>query len=107
METIRIRAIIFQDAGFWCAQCLEHDIAVQAHTKDALAAELFTALAAYAETAIEDGRKPFDGIPAAPRQFFEKFEKSREWNRRGPSQQPEAVQIVPTLRLFEPNLASR
>jgi hypothetical protein len=105
MHTIRIRALIFRENGFWIAQCLEHDIAVQSHSQNELVSELAASLASYAEMAIDEGREPFSDIPPAPARFEDMFKHAREWSGDGGIKvldQHEAPRIVPTLRVFQP-----
>jgi hypothetical protein len=106
MPTIRIRALVFQERDFWIAQCLEHDIAVQSHSKDDLVVELGDVLVAYVQLAIDEGKVPLADIPQAPRQFFEMFARSDEWKQEpGIKTLDDAPQIVPTLRVFHPQHA--
>lgn len=80
MKTIRVRAVLFQEAGWWCAQCLEHDIATQARTLTELKAELGKALAIHAELAVERGQEPFAFLPKAPDRYFQMYEAFEKTN---------------------------
>jgi len=108
MRTIPIRALIFKDSGRWYAQCLEFDICVQAASRFELIPELADLLLTYVESARQDGRRPFEGVPKAPQQFFDMYEEhSIEW---GDSDIPiieadDSPKIVPTLRIFQAELA--
>lgn len=80
MNTIPIRAVLFEEAGVWCAQCLEHDIAAEADTFQSLKLELEYVLSVQAERSLEKGELPFASIPPAPAKFFrlyEQFERER------------------------------
>jgi hypothetical protein len=77
VRTIRVRVVVFKDAGLLCAQCLEYDIAVQAKTIDELQRNLDDALMSQLDISAELGREPFEGVPPAPPQFFNIFESAR------------------------------
>lgn len=61
--------------SWWVAQCLEHDIVAQARQiRDALH-EISRMLVGRLVVADQLGVDPFDGIPAAPREMWDEFEK--------------------------------
>jgi hypothetical protein len=74
MRTISIRVVLFEDAAWWCAQCLEHDIAAQARTLPELREELERVLTAHALLDLESGNEPFAKLPCAPQRFFDMYE---------------------------------
>lgn len=74
---LEIRAILFQEIGWWVAQCLEYDIAVQARTKEALLHELERILIGYILVGQKKGRLPFQGMPPAPRRYWEMYEQAK------------------------------
>jgi hypothetical protein len=74
MKKIGIRAVLFQQEGNWCAQCLEHDIAAEAPTLESLKAELEQVLAIQAELSLERGQVPYSTIPSAPAKYFAMYE---------------------------------
>lgn len=74
MEDVRIRAILFEEAGAWCAQCLEYDIAAQARTEPELRKELASVLTTHFLASAKFGQEPFLGLPKAPARFFEMYE---------------------------------
>lgn len=63
--------VAYEEEGFWIAQCLEHDICVQAPTREALRHRL--GLTIEANIAINEhlGRIGLDGIPPAPAKFWD------------------------------------
>ena len=104
MDQIQIRAVIFKDSDFWCAQCLEHDVAVQASSVDALVDELGDTLVSYVELALNEGRVPLSDIPKAPSRYFEMFERAHELHQTSNpkiSQVDAAPKIVPEIRVLE------
>lgn len=74
MKTIHIRAVLFQEAGWWCGQCLEHDIATQARSFDELKSELLHAISIHAELAVERGQEPLAALPTAPERYFQMYD---------------------------------
>jgi hypothetical protein len=74
MKNLRIRAILFEEAGAWCAQCLEYDIAAQARTQPELREELVGVLTTHMLASAAFGQEPFAGLPAAPAKFFAMYE---------------------------------
>lgn len=102
MKQIQIRAVMFQDSSFWCAQCLEHDVAVQARSVDELVTALADTLAAYVELATSEGREPFADLPPAPAEFEDMFRRAHEFRA-----QPklididDAPKVVPEIRVLE------
>jgi hypothetical protein len=74
MKIIVIRAVLFQEAGWWCGQCLEHDIATQARTFEGLKAELLRTLSIHADLAIERGQEPLAVLPKAPERYFQMYD---------------------------------
>jgi predicted RNase H-like HicB family nuclease len=80
MRTFRIRAVFFQEAGWWCAQCLEYDIATQARSLDGVKAELERALSIHVELAVERGQEPFAVLPRAPERYFQMYKAFEQSN---------------------------
>lgn len=64
-----VRVLIFNEEGSWVAQCLEHDVCVQAESLDALQRRFQDAMI------LEDD---VESIEAAPPEFFAKWEAARE-----------------------------
>lgn len=103
MDTIQIRAVIFKEASFWCAQCLERDIAVQGRSLEELIPELGSTLAAYVELAINEHRVPFADMKPAPGRFFKMFEMAHELvpSPHTVIEVDDAPTVVPELRVLE------
>ena len=70
---------MFEEAGLWVAQCLEHDIAAQAEDIDTLNARLNATLKAEFLESMKRHGEPFAGIDPAPERF------QRMWNHRAQS----------------------
>jgi len=73
----KVSVLFFEHAGAWSAQVLEYDIATQAKTLRQLFHETERILAGYLALAAEEGRKPFEGIPPAPRRYWRLYEASQ------------------------------
>ena len=74
---IQISAVLFQDGEWWCAQCLEYDIAAQAPTLSELRYELERVLATHIAASEEQDQHPFETLNAAPQKFWEMFERAK------------------------------
>jgi predicted RNase H-like HicB family nuclease len=110
MKTHQIRAVLFEDMGWWCVQCLEHDIAAQARTVSELVTELERVLSAHVEVSAQLEHEPFVDLPPAPQRFFDAYESSRtpvEDERRQAYGNEQVLSIEPTIRYAEPTLLSR
>ena len=73
-----IQVLVFQEAEQYVAQCLEHDITVQAPTMKKLRACLQLAMELEAEECISRGQEPFDCIPPAPKHYHSLWEEAAE-----------------------------
>ena len=67
MNTIRV--VTFKEGDTWVAQCLERDIAVQAHDWDSLRGRIEVAIQA---------ERPIERLPAAPQHFFDLWNRSSD-----------------------------
>lgn len=77
-EADTVRVLIFQDHGWWVAQCLEYDIGAQAEDRNELFKRLTATLAIEASHTEERFGAAFAGIDRAPQEFFDRWEKSGE-----------------------------
>lgn len=69
-----IRVLIFQDHGWWCAQCLEVDIGAQAENLKDLMHRLSLTMTVEEKVTTERNGAPFKGIDPAPAEFFQRWE---------------------------------
>jgi hypothetical protein len=102
MANYKLSAVLFQEADWWVAQCLEYDIATQAKTLQGLYYELERTLVGQIVASKEVGVVPFEKIPPAPQQFWEMFSKSklRLEGDSMPFRMPSGVSVpTPELRL--------
>lgn len=75
-KTINVLIMKDTDSGWWIAQCLEYDIAVQAKILKDVQYELQRVFVGRIFIADQLGCDPFEGIPAAPRKFQQLFDDS-------------------------------
>lgn len=68
-----IRTVLFQEGGWWVAQCLDVDIAAQAKTEADLEYELGRILFSHVMASEELGAVPFANLRPAPRRYWEMF----------------------------------
>ena len=101
MENIKISAVVFEEEGWWCAQCLEYDVAAQAATLLDLRVELERVLTSHAALAAELKRDPFFGLEKAPQKFWEMYREAKPLPR---SEERYRVIAAPTLPQIEPVL---
>jgi hypothetical protein len=74
---LEIRAVLFQEIGWWVAQCLEYDIAVQARTQEDLFQKLERALIGYLVLSLKKkGSHSLEWMPPAPRRYWEMYERA-------------------------------
>jgi hypothetical protein len=69
----KIHAVIFRNGEWLIAQCLEHDIATQAHELKELLYDVERILSAHILVADQDGSEPFANLPKAPRRFWQMY----------------------------------
>lgn len=72
-----VRAIVFQEGDWLCAQCLEYDIATQAKNLDDLRYDLERLIVGHIAISLANGIKPFQNVPQAPKRYWEMFRRSR------------------------------
>jgi len=74
---LTFRVGVFQDDTSVLAQCLEYDIAAHKQTLQDSLYQLARLIVGHVAVSLENGVEPFQAITAAPRQFWERFERSR------------------------------
>lgn len=101
----KLSVLFIEGRHGWTAQCLEHDIAAQASSLNALFEELERVLVAQVALDESQGKKPFEGIGPAPEKYWEAFR-----NARTKMQRPAAglrasgaagPRVQPTIRIAE------
>ena len=77
MHKIELNIVAYQEGNTWVAQCVEHDIYARANSLPKLPRALERAIATNACINAELGREGFDGIPPAPKRFWNMFEQAK------------------------------
>src|SRR3954466_9048748 len=73
-------AVLFEDRGWWVAQCLEHNLTASSKDPRELAKKLETVLKVQIEADLEAGTTPFSTLPPAPRRFWTLFQRAEPWS---------------------------
>lgn len=72
-----ISVLAIQEGEQWSAQCLQYDIAAQANSLPELSVAFERALVGHIIVSKELGLEPFEGLKAAPKAFWEMYEKAQ------------------------------
>ena len=72
-----IRAVIFQEGEWLCAQCLEYDLVAQAKSLPQLFRALERLIVGHIAVRLRHKQQPFRDLPRAPRKYWTLFRRSR------------------------------
>lgn len=72
-----IRAVVFQEGEWLCAQCLEYDLVAQAKTLQQLARALQRLIVGHVAVRRHHKQPPFHDLPRAPEKYSAMFRRSR------------------------------
>src|SRR5256885_13186895 len=72
-----IRAVIFQEGEWLCAQCLEYDLVAQAKSLPRLVKALERLLVSHITVRLRHKQQPFRDLPRAPAKYWTLFRRSR------------------------------
>jgi hypothetical protein len=75
-----LHAVVFEDRGWWVAQCLEHNLTASSKNPLDLRAKLENVLKVQMEADREAGKAPFSTLPPAPRRFWTLFQSAELWD---------------------------
>ena len=76
-RTYAIRAVVFQEGKWLCAQCLEYDLVAQAKTLPTLCRALQLLVVGHVAVRLRHGQQPFRDMPRAPEKYWTMFRQSR------------------------------
>ncbi|HEV2856012.1 MAG TPA: hypothetical protein VHC97_24710 [Thermoanaerobaculia bacterium] len=76
VESLSIRAVVYQDGEWWIAQCLEYDLCTSAKDRGKLTRKLASQLRLQIVLDLAKGKKPFQDLPRAPQRFWEMYSGS-------------------------------
>jgi hypothetical protein len=79
MSSRVVHAVVFEDRGWWVAQCLEHNLTASSKDPLELPKKLETVLRVQIEADLEAGKPPFSTLPPAPRRFWKLFQNAEPW----------------------------
>jgi hypothetical protein len=72
-----VRAVVFQEGEWLCAQCLEYDLAAQAKTLQQLSRALQRLIVGHVVVRLRHKQPPFRDLPRAPEKYWAMFRQSR------------------------------
>ena len=89
-----VHAVLFEDRGWWVAQCLEHNLTASSKDPLELPKKLETVLRVQIEADLEAGKAPFSTLPPAPRRFWKLFEQGHQ-GLQGQSENADPASFCP------------
>ena len=72
-------AVLFEDRGWWVAQCLEHNLTASSKDPRELPRKLETVLKVQIEADLEVCKVPFSTLPPVSRRFWKLFQNAEPW----------------------------
>jgi hypothetical protein len=72
-----IRAVVFQEGEWLCAQCLEYDLVAQAKSLRQLSRALQRLIVGHVAVRLRHEQQPFRDLPRAPEKYWAMFRQSR------------------------------
>src|SRR2546428_13369943 len=72
-----IRAVVFQEGEWLCAQCLEYDLVAQAKSLQKLSRALQRLIVGHVAVRLHHKQQPFRDLPRAPEKYWAMFRRSR------------------------------
>jgi hypothetical protein len=72
-----IRAVVFQEGEWLCAQCLEYNLVAQAKSLKQLSRALQRLIVAHVAVRLRHKQQPFRDLPRAPEKYWAMFKRSR------------------------------
>jgi hypothetical protein len=72
-----IRAVVFQEGDWLCAQCLEYDLVARAKSLQQVSRALQLLIAGHVAVRLRHEQQPFRDLPRAPEKYWTMFRRSR------------------------------
>ena len=72
-----LRAVVFQEGEWLCAQCLEYDLVAQAKSLQQLSRALQQLIVGHVAVRLRHKQPPFRDLPRAPEKYWAMFRRSR------------------------------
>lgn len=83
--------VLFDDRGWWVAQCLERNLVAASKDLREIRSKLETVLKVQIEADREAGVEPFSALPQAPRRFWQMFQRAEPWSLDDDEAEPPAA----------------
>src|SRR5436305_14448860 len=74
-----LHAVLFEDRGWWVAQCLEHNLTASSKDPLELQKKLEYVVKVQFDADLEAGKAPFSTLPPSPRRFWTLFQSAEPW----------------------------
>jgi len=105
-----IRAVVFQEGEWLCAQCLEYDLVAQAKSLPQLSRALQRLIVGHVAVRLRHKQQPFRDLPRAPAKYWAMFRRSRltlpaPMFRLGALKSHGVVVAPPQIRVAAPSAA--
>ena len=105
-----IRAVVFQDGDWLCAQCLEYDLVAQAKSLSRLCRALQRLIVGHVALRLHHKQRPLRDLPRAPKRYWTMFRRSRlplpaTMFKLGALKSRGVVVAPPKIRIAPPNAA--
>jgi len=79
MPSYKFHVVVFEDRGYWVAQCLERNMGAASKDPRELRSKLERVLRGQIAADRERGVEPFSTLPPAPRRFWTLFQSAKPW----------------------------
>ena len=73
-QTTTIHVVVFEDRGWWVAQCLEYDLCTSSKNLKDLPRQIASQLRLQVALDRKKGRQPFEGLPRSPQKFWDLYQ---------------------------------
>jgi hypothetical protein len=75
-QTTSIHVVVFEDRGWWVAQCLEYDLCTSSKNLNDLSRQIASQLRLQVALDRKRGRQPFEGLPPSPEKFWNLYQQA-------------------------------
>lgn len=75
-QTTTIHVVVFEDRGWWVAQCLEYDLCTSSKNLKDLPRQIASQLRLQVALDQKNGRQPFAELPRAPQKFWDLYQQA-------------------------------
>lgn len=75
-QTTTIHVVVFEDRGWWVAQCLEYDLCTSSKNLNDLPRQIASQLRLQVTLDRKKGRQPFEGLPRSPQKFWDLYQQA-------------------------------